>query len=72
MRTVLVTGGNGFIGRHAVPRLREQGFDVHVVTHRRPGDTEMPKGVHLHYCDLFDFSQQRSLEPAISLAFSRR
>jgi nucleoside-diphosphate-sugar epimerase len=61
MTTVLVTGGSGFIGRHTVPRLREEGFEVHLVTHRRPGDTEIPEGVQVHYCDLFDFSQQRSL-----------
>jgi len=61
MKTVLLTGGNGFIGRHAVARLREEGFDVHLVTHRKPADPDIPDGVQVHYCDLFDFSQQRSL-----------
>jgi nucleoside-diphosphate-sugar epimerase len=61
MTTVLVTGGSGFIGRHIVPPLREEGFEVHLVTHRRPGNTEIPEGVHVHYCDLCDLSQQRSL-----------
>jgi nucleoside-diphosphate-sugar epimerase len=61
MMTVLVTGGSGFIGRHIVPQLRGEGFEVHLVTHRRPGDIEIPEGVQVHYCDLFDFNQQRSL-----------
>lgn len=30
-RRVLVTGGSGFIGCHAVPLLRQRGFEVHVV-----------------------------------------
>lgn len=33
---VLVTGGTGFIGRHLVPRLRSEGFDVRLLA-RRPG-----------------------------------
>lgn len=61
MNTVLVTGGTGFIGRQTVPRLRDQGFEVHLVTHRRRFDPDIPEGVHVHHCDLFNFSQQRSL-----------
>ena len=61
MKTVLVTGGSGFIGRHALPRLRDDGFEVHVVTHRRRCDADIPEGVQVHDCDLFDFRQQRSL-----------
>ena len=33
---VLVTGGTGFVGRHLVPRLKNEGFDVRVLA-RRPG-----------------------------------
>jgi nucleoside-diphosphate-sugar epimerase len=61
MKTVLVTGGRGFLGRHAVPRLREEGFEVHLVTHGKPCDGDIPEGVQVHYCDLLDFSQQHSL-----------
>ena len=59
MKTVLVTGGRGFIGRHAVPRLREEGFDVHLVTHSKPLNTL--DGVQVHYCDLLDLGEQRAL-----------
>lgn len=37
-RRVLVTGGSGFVGRHLVEQLLEQGADVVVALHRR----EMP------------------------------
>lgn len=39
--TVLVTGANGFIGRHAVPALAERGFEVHPAT-RADGDLLEP------------------------------
>jgi nucleoside-diphosphate-sugar epimerase len=61
MKTLLLTGGTGFIGRQAVPRLRDQGFEVHVVAHSKRSDQNIAEGVHVHYCDLFDFSEQRSL-----------
>ncbi len=37
-RRVLVTGGTGTLGRHVVPRLREAGCDVRVLS-RRPHET---------------------------------
>jgi nucleoside-diphosphate-sugar epimerase len=61
MKTALVTGGTGFIGRQVVPRLRDQGFEVHLVAHRKRSEPDIPEGVHVHHCDLFNFSQQRSL-----------
>jgi nucleoside-diphosphate-sugar epimerase len=60
-RAVLVTGGAGFIGRHAIAHLVERGFDVHVLTHTarsseekrslRNGDTHP---VFFHNADLHD------------------
>ncbi len=29
---VLITGGSGFVGRHAIPLLQERGYDVHAPT----------------------------------------
>lgn len=49
-RRVLVTGGGGFIGRHALPTLVARGWDVHAA-----GRTPLPDnapGVTFHPCDL--------------------
>lgn len=32
MKRVLVTGGNGFVGRHVLPLLIEEGFEIHATT----------------------------------------
>lgn len=62
MSTVLVTGGSGFIGRHAVPRLQADGFEVHLVTHRHPSDLDASfSGVQVHQCELLDLSEQGAL-----------
>ena len=61
-RSVLVTGGAGFIGRHTIKPLLERGFEVHVVS-RTPLDQEQQaalRGDHdqgllrLHRADLHD------------------
>ena len=52
MTRVLVTGGTGFIGRQAVPLLRDRGREVHVVSSR--SDAAIPEGVRLHSADLLD------------------
>nr|WP_210329385.1 NAD(P)-dependent oxidoreductase [Methylorubrum zatmanii] len=55
VRRVLVTGGAGFVGRHAVAALIARGFEVHAV-----GRTA-PPGVHaFHPADLLDASQRRA------------
>jgi GDP-4-dehydro-6-deoxy-D-mannose reductase len=41
MRT-LVTGGNGFVGRHLVARLREDGGDVLIAGRAHDGDVDLP------------------------------
>jgi len=51
MRRVLLTGASGFIGRHALEPLVEQGFEVHAVYHDHP--LEHP-GVIWHKADLLD------------------
>lgn len=50
MTRVLVTGGSGFIGRHALAPLVAAGHDVHVLS-RRP--VEAP-GIVWHQADLLD------------------
>ena len=51
MKRVLLTGGSGFIGRHAVAPLLRAGYEVHVVG-RREG-----AGVTSHVLDLMDRGQ---------------
>ena len=48
---VLVTGGGGFVGRHAVPALIARGYEVHVAG--RTLATNLPASVTVHCADLF-------------------
>lgn len=47
-KRVLVTGGTGFIGRHALQPLIEPGFEVHAIYHGKP----LQGDVHWHRVDL--------------------
>ncbi|KQQ14829.1 NAD-dependent dehydratase [Methylobacterium sp. Leaf123] len=61
MKRVLVTGGAGFVGRHAVAALAARGFAVHAL-----GRTA-PEGVHaFHAADLLDPAQRRAAVQAAS------
>ncbi|MDJ0942192.1 MAG: NAD(P)-dependent oxidoreductase [Kiloniellales bacterium] len=57
MSTVVVTGASGFIGRHAVRALLEQGLTVHAVA--RHELAEVP--AIWHATDLFDVAARRLL-----------
>jgi len=50
MSTVLVTGANGFIGRHCLPLLVAKGYDVHAIARRKPATSL--RGVNWHEVDL--------------------
>ncbi len=51
MKTVLLTGATGFIGRHCLEALVERGFTVHAVSSRgRRNETQ--GAVHWHHADL--------------------
>ncbi|MEH3117930.1 MAG: NAD(P)-dependent oxidoreductase [Methylorubrum populi] len=55
MKRVLVTGGAGFVGRHAVAALAARGFEIHAVGRTRP------EGVHaFRAADLLDEGQRRA------------
>jgi nucleoside-diphosphate-sugar epimerase len=51
MKRVLVTGASGFIGRHSLRFLVEQGYEVHAVAR---GAVPAIAGVETHACDLLD------------------
>jgi len=58
-KRVLLTGGSGFVGGHAVSPLMEAGYEVHALINRNlPRKTE---GIYLHRCDLADFRRQKEL-----------
>jgi nucleoside-diphosphate-sugar epimerase len=50
MSGVLVTGGSGFVGRHAVRALAELDLEVHAVSRRRRSEGT----VRWHVCDLLE------------------
>jgi nucleoside-diphosphate-sugar epimerase len=52
MSRIIVTGANGFIGRHTLPLLVERGWEVHAVD-CQPSPLKVP-GVVWHIVDLFD------------------
>ncbi|MBN1613143.1 MAG: NAD-dependent epimerase/dehydratase family protein, partial [Deltaproteobacteria bacterium] len=60
---VLVTGAAGFIGRHALPLLLANGFEVYAVDMAVP--SESPEGLHWYQVDLLDAVQMDSLLSAI-------
>ena len=54
MGTVLVTGGAGYIGSHAVKALRQAGRDVVVVDNLSAGHPEAVRGTPLVQADVGD------------------
>src|SRR5689334_22814100 len=59
MKRVLLTGATGLIGRHCLPTLLAQGYEVHAVSAR--GVAAFPTGVHAHQADLLDLGQVTAL-----------
>ena len=56
MKRVLLTGANGFIGRHTLEPLLERGFEVHAISREaRSGD------INWHAVNLFDHAPVRDL-----------
>ncbi len=51
-RAIAVAGANGFIGRHLVPRLRDQGYRVRALT-RHPASPVLP-GIETRQADVLD------------------
>jgi len=62
-KRVLVTGAGGFIGRHCLPVLISNGFEVHAADIFVPDDK--PGGLHWHQVDLLDTKQTHELIAAI-------
>jgi nucleoside-diphosphate-sugar epimerase len=60
MKRVLITGANGFLGRHCLTELVARGADVHAVT-RGALPFAGPAGVQMHHADLLDPQQGEAL-----------
>ena len=53
-KIVFVTGGTGFIGRHAVHALLRNGYEVHIASRSYKGPFAPSPRMRIHECDLFD------------------
>lgn len=60
MKRVLVTGPNGFIGRHCLPFLLERGYELHAVVPGNGMELDIP-GVQWHIADLLNPADTRSI-----------
>ncbi len=60
--TVLITGGAGYIGSHAVLAFREAGYAVAVVDNLSTGRREaVPEGVPFFEGDVYDQTRMEAL-----------
>lgn len=59
MKSVLLTGATGFIGRHCVRPLVERGYEVHAITSKEV--MGLPPPAQWHRADLFDSERIRRL-----------
>ncbi|MFH1131673.1 MAG: NAD-dependent epimerase/dehydratase family protein [Pseudomonadota bacterium] len=55
--TILVTGGTGFIGRHLVERLCNQGYRAIVLTRQKEATPPLPNTAEIVSSDLGDFGE---------------
>ncbi|MDX2298944.1 MAG: complex I NDUFA9 subunit family protein [Xanthomonadaceae bacterium] len=55
-KRIVILGGTGFVGRHLLPRLCIEGYELVVLTRNRAGHLErwLPPGADFHDCDVYD------------------
>jgi len=59
MKQVLVTGANGFIGRHTISPLLQRGYEVHALSREKKTNTS--DGLYWHQLDLMDAKSVQEL-----------
>lgn len=60
MKRIVVTGATGFIGRHCLPILEQNGYEIHAFSTRPPSDAKNSL-THWHEIDLFDRTKLKAL-----------
>lgn len=65
MKTVILTGADGFVGRHAILPLLERQFEVHAVSNVEPPDDLVFDRVRWHKTDLLAEGEVRRLTDTI-------
>ena len=61
MKKALLTGGSGFIGRHAIPFLLDRDYEVHAVFHAKEPNLIKNENLFWHRCDLLNPMEQKQL-----------
>src|SRR4030042_4761212 len=60
-KKVLLTGANGFIGRHTIPFLVKLGYEVHAIFYPNDSGLKEGKNIFLHRCNLLNMEEQKQL-----------
>ncbi|CAD5945991.1 NAD-dependent epimerase/dehydratase family protein [Planktothrix agardhii] len=60
MKKVVVTGAQGFIGRHTLKNLRDRNFEIHAIVSENAPDINL-KNCHWHLANLLDINQIKQL-----------
>ncbi len=61
MKRVLLTGARGFVGRHCLPALLAQGYQVHAVASQKHAPPSAPSELRWHQADLLDRAETSAL-----------
>lgn len=65
MKTILVTGGTGLIGKESIPFLLENDFNIYILTTNLSNLEKSSKFVKYIYCNIFDFNQVEKIFDAV-------
>ena len=61
MKKVILTGASGFIGRHAIPHLIRNNYEVHALFCNHKPELKEQKSLIWHKCDILNPSMQEKL-----------
>jgi nucleoside-diphosphate-sugar epimerase len=56
MKKVILTGASGFIGRHTIPYLLRNNYEVHALFCNKAPELNEQKKLIWHKCDILDLS----------------